>query len=187
MMTAALALLLSASSAIAGPVAADLASERSATVALRALAYDRSLKTRANASVDVVIVHGATATAHDRAVLAAFQKLSASTVAGLPLHVTEVAWTDGASLQRSLADGSVEALWIGDGLESGLPAILTAAGAAGATTLSDREVAVRAGVAIAVVIGADQRPAIFVNVTASHAQGADLASDLLALATVVDR
>ena len=173
--------------AVVGPARAQMPADRQAAILARALAYDRALKERSGATVDIAVIWpvadaGAAIRAHQHT--AGFVGLGDLKIAGLPLRVHEVPFGTVEQLVGVLKLKQVDAIFlvgIGDDL---LPAILAAAARQKAVTMGTSKAIVEAGVTLGVDAVGD-KPTIFVNTTAATREGASFAANLLRVAVVI--
>jgi len=179
--------------ALAVVVAAQVSAEEvpapaRALILLRVLAYDYQLPKRAGDTVRVAVIYRAgdgrseaAATETAAALVDAAQHVS---VAGRPVRVTSLPYTDG--LDRELARAQAAAAYVCPGLSGQAAAIATATQKSQTLTFTDDAESVRAALSVGLVRRGD-RAAILVNLVAARAEGADLSAALLRIAEVVKR
>ncbi len=173
--------------AVVRPAQAQVPADRQAAILARALAYDRALKERSGATVDVAViwpVADAGAAIRARQHTAGFVGLGDLKIAGLPLRVHEVPFATVEALVAVLKQKQVDAIFlvgIGDDL---LPQILAAAAALHAVTMGTSRAIVEAGVSLGVEAVGD-KPTIFVNTAAATRASANFAANLLRVSVVV--
>jgi YfiR/HmsC-like len=172
-------------SAVVTVRASDLPPNYQALFLLRVLAYDRNLKNRAHDAVNVVVVYrdgDDASVAMKSDISGAFEKISDAKVAGLPFHVTSVAFASPPALESVLGSSKAAAVYVCPGLDP--VAITDMTRKHSVLTFTGIEPFVKAGVSIGLVARAG-KPAIIVNLNASKAEGADLDPALLRLAELV--
>lgn len=168
--------------------AVDPATE--AVLLLRALAYDRMLGARAKEAVVVAVLHKAGDPASESAALAVSTALQAAapryTLAGLPVRIARVTFTDRGSLDAVVANQRIAALYVAPGL---LDKVVDITGVSrsrshGFLTLTGTETQLRAGLGLAVV-DRNGRTTLVVNLPAVRAEGASFDAALLRLAEII--
>lgn len=186
----ALGSFLSMAAVAASPDAArdePLPAVRQALILMRALAYDENLAGRAHGSVDLRVLfrksHAAseqTATRMTRA----FATLATSSVAGLPIAVTSLAYAGAEPLRKTVEAEGVDAIYVCDGLETEIATLAQIAHKAKVLTMGSSVEQVHAGLALG-VFHAEGKPVILLNLPASRLEGALFTADLLRLAKIV--
>jgi hypothetical protein len=161
--------------------AKELSGEREALLLLRILSYDNALSSRVQKQVTVVVVYRsddeASGAARQRIMigLKAAQKLK---VGGLPVFVSSHAFTDAATLERTLVAADAAAVYVCPGVSAAEASQATR----GSSSLSfSSEPAVRAGLTVAVVAGV-KKDRILINTAAAKAEGVRFDAGLLKLA-----
>jgi hypothetical protein len=162
-----------------------LAGPLEAAIQLRALGYDRALKSRAGDTAVIAILYDPGSNAS----VSAADDISAALVAlskkmklqGLPIAVKSIAYKDSwPSSELSKA----AAVYVTPGLESHISEIRTQAARQDVPTLcGDRELA-KTGLSIA-VYRKGSSPGLTINLVAARAAGMDLDSRLLSIAEVI--
>lgn len=170
----------------ARPARADAASAvRLSSVIARILSYERTLPGRAGATVDILIVHApgnAGSSGEARAFERGLAALSSSTVQGLPVRASVVAYSPGA-IENAAGQGA-DVVIVCSGLEGSLDSLVSASRRRRLLTVGvARDHAVRA-TALAVVLE-DGRPKIIANLAHARAEGVQLSSQLLRLVEVL--
>ncbi|HEY1099866.1 MAG TPA: YfiR/HmsC family protein [Myxococcota bacterium] len=166
---------------------ASVPSDRQAAILARALAYDRELKTRAGATVDIAVVAPATDVsaqqrAHQQA--AGFVALGDLKIAGLPLRVHELPLTTVDALAATMKQKGVDAVFVVGLNTDQLKALLAECARLKAVSMGGSRALVDIGVALGVEAVGD-KPTIFVNIPAADSEGASFAANLLRVAVVV--
>lgn len=156
-----------------------------AAIHLRALGYDRALKTRAGSSVVIAVLVDPTSEASTEAADAikdAFISLSKKMkLQDLPIVVKTVSYKDSWPANDLT---KVAAVYVTPGLESRLSEIKTQAAKKSIATLcGDRDLA-KQGIAIGVYVKGSS-PGLTINLPSARASGMDLDSRLLAIAEVL--
>jgi hypothetical protein len=161
------------------------AAGRLAPVVARILSYERTLPTRAGASVDVLVVYAngnAQSEAEARAYTAALSRASGSSIQGLPVRVTLSAYSAGA-LQSSMGAG-LDVIVICGGLEAQVAAIAQATRARQVLTVGLSRALVQQATSIGVVLE-EGRPKIVTHLGHARAEGMQFSSQLLRLSEVL--
>lgn len=177
----AITLLLVPASARAGElVPPDLA----AKTLLRALAYDRALKSRGAAEVVVAVLkkegHGSGDAA---AFAAALKALGNVTVQDLPVRVVAVAGASGAEAAARVAESRAQVLYVGEGFARAEVDEVQASAAKGKCITTYRAPEYEEVLALG-VLPREGKMKIVVKLAAAKAAGADLDAQLLKLAQV---
>jgi len=182
---AAFALALGASLASAG--AYDASAQNKALLILRILSYDHNLRMRAGERVTVLVLHHAYDEDSLRAreeLVGSLKKMQKVRVAGLPIAVVSMSYSDSHGLESRLAQTRPAAVFVCPGLDGDLGSISAVTRRASALTISTSEPDVRRGLSVAIV-RRDGKDRILINVSASRAEGARFDAGLLQLATIV--
>jgi hypothetical protein len=157
-----------------------------AKLLVRALAYDRALKSRAGESVDIIVVSRGdlpNSQACGKAFGGAFEQASKYTVQDLPVHASLVELSGSEKLDK-LASVDLDVLFVCPGVSTA-DALKLAERKNAVTVTGDADL-VRAGIAIGVVRGDSAGKArLVVNVATAKAEGMDLTSDLMRIVDVV--
>ena len=174
---------------LTAPLAADPAVPPTLQAAILAkmLSYDRALKPRVGASIDIGVVFKASDKASEEsatALLAAFEAMGTRTIQGLPLHASRHAYKDPAQLAQWLKADGIDLVYVTEGLGKERDAIRAAAVEAKAVTAGTDRAQVEAGLAVAVVLRGTT-PRILVNVASTQAVGMSLDPKLLELSDVI--
>jgi hypothetical protein len=158
-----------------------------AAILAKMLAYDRSLKTRAGASIDVGVVFKESdklSAEAGAAMVKAFEAMGAHIIQGLPMRVTRHPYKDTDHFAQWLKGGGVDLVYVVGGLGKEREAIHAASVEAKAVTVGADRSQVEAGLAVAVVLkGAT--PRILVNIASAQAVGMSLDPKLLELSDVI--
>lgn len=168
--------------------AAELPPEKQALLLLRALFFDRALPGRTeDAPVLVIAYRAGDAESEDtrRVLTVTVETLTKSLkVAGQPLKVAAVPYTDAAAFSARLRSLKPVALYVAPGLRGQVEELSALARSAKLLTLTGDEHLVLAGLSIG-LIEQDARPQVVVNLRAAKSEGADLDSSFLRLARVL--
>lgn len=168
--------------------AEDLPPERQVPILARALAYDENLRNRAGDELVLAVLSKAGNHASDKAADAvshALQGLVGIKVQGIPLRATRLSFTTAAALGDAIHSQGIDALYVAPGLESDLASVVGVTRQHHVLSLGSREDQItKGGVSLGVFL-VEGRPTIYVNLSASKAEGAAFSSDLLRLANVV--
>lgn len=176
--------------ALGGTVRADeLPPKQQALLAVRVLAYDRNLHKRVGARAATVVVlfqeGNQTSESVSIDITGALEDIGVtSTVDGLALRVTALAYNGAAELDAKLAALHPAALYVCPGLSDALPAITTTAHKRAFLTLTNTGQYIKGGLSVGLLHGED-RPLLIINLPAARAEGADLDAALLRLANVI--
>jgi D-arabinose 1-dehydrogenase-like Zn-dependent alcohol dehydrogenase len=157
-------------------------------VLLKVLSFDRRI---ADARGQILVVgvlyqsgYRASATAKDRAV-EEFTRARSSGPASRSLALVQIDADKESALEKALTRLGVRVLYVTPVRAFDLDSLVAATRRNGILTLTGVPEYVEAGVSIGVELRQD-RPRILVNLRAARAEGADLAAQLLGLATVVE-
>lgn len=164
---------------------AEVPAELQATIIARLLAYDRALKQRAGADVNIAVLFesgNAASTGAQTGMIQAFGTLKSHSVQGLPVTVAPLAFKDAAALAVALA--GVDVLYVPAGFGGQLPVIRRACADRKVICLGPSRDYAEQGLAIAVVPKGD-KPHILINKTAADSLGMDLDPKLLQLAELL--
>jgi hypothetical protein len=181
---AAALLALALCAATGGEARAGVADDE-ARILLRAISFDRALARRAGSDVIISVVYDARAGGGERdrdARVLAFRKLSALTIAGLPMKVT---WSD-CSSSRPMDEAlrGVDIVYLTGGAKDCVRTVTAATRKLRIASLASGRALVEQGVTIGVTMDG-ARPKLLVNLRASKSEGLDLASQMLHLAEVI--
>jgi hypothetical protein len=161
--------------------------EKQIAVLVRAMAFDRALKSRAEARVDVVILSASgdrRSGEMARAAHAAFDALAGVSVQGLPLATSSIAVGDEAGLVEALKGRNVDVVYACVGLDDLLVPLRREAAARGVLTMGSSAAYVDAGLSLGLdTSGA--RPTLVVNLVQARSERVDFASEMLKLARVI--
>ena len=167
----------------------DIPASTQTSILLKVLSYDRKLPARVSGVVKIALVFrpGDPASEATRQnVGAAFDLASAHfNVAGLTVKTFAVAYTTIAKLEADLVQEKTTAVYLCDGLTDEVRSIVKLTQAHSIVSFGVTDAYVKAGVSVAVA-KRGSRPAIVINLKASRAEGADLDSNLLRLAEIVE-
>jgi hypothetical protein len=165
----------------------ELSPSRQVVITMRALAYDGNLKARAGRSIDLVILFKK-GNAHSeqmaQTMANAFGALAGTTVAGLPIKVSRLAYGGADSLAKWIRTSNTDMLYACEGLEAELDAITSVTRRNKVLTVGSTPEHIRKGMSLG-VFQVDTRTTILLNLTASRLEGVAFAADLLRLATVI--
>jgi hypothetical protein len=175
---------------LAGNARADeLPPKQQALLAVRVLAYDRNLHKRvgARAANVVILFQEGNQTSESLSIdmTGALEDISAtSTIDGLALKVTALAYNGAAELDAKLAALHPAAVYVCPGLGDAIAAITATAHRRAVLTMTNTGQYIKAGLSIGLLHGED-RPVLIINLPATKAEGADLDAALLRLANVI--
>lgn len=164
------------------------AAARRVLIALRVLAYDKTLAERHPGEVVVVAVASTSSAAGqaERAVwLAGFALLPKVKVSGRPVRVVLLDVGGKVTIAKQLAATLAAAVIVTADVAPSLPELRTATRAAHALTVTQHESAVASGLAVGLVRG-KEREEIVINLEAARAEGARFGAGLLQLARLVE-
>jgi hypothetical protein len=167
--------------------AQEVPPERQVLILGRALAYDDEIKNRAGDDVTIAVLAKTGNPASEAlaaTMLKAFRGIGGVKVQGLSLKFTQLGFSNGPTLQSSLASANVDVLYVCAGLEGDLPAVIEATRKRRIVSIGSRPEHVDRGVALG-VFQVDGKPTIVVNLPAAKAEGSAFSSDLLRLAKVI--
>jgi hypothetical protein len=167
--------------------AQEVPPERQVLILGRALAYDDEIKNRAGDDVTIAVLAKTGNPASETlaaTMLKAFRGIGGVKVQGLGLKFTQLGFSNGPTLQASLASSNVDVLYVCAGLEGDLPAVIEATRKRRIVSIGSRPEHVDRGVALG-VFQVDGKPTIVVNLPAAKAEGSAFSSDLLRLAKVI--
>ena len=183
-MAVAVALVLAAPRAWADD--RDTSAQNTALLVLRILSYDHNLKTRAGARVTVLVLYHPYEESSDRAarqeLVGYLKQMQRIKVAGLPVSVVTVPYSDANALADRLAQTRPAAVIVGRGLD--VSSISAATRRASVLTMTTAEPDVMRGLSVAIV-RREGKDRIIINVRAARAEGARFDAGLLQLATIV--
>jgi hypothetical protein len=159
---------------------ADVQEDRRAQLIIKAISYDRAIRTRAKDSVMLAVL---TTGKECEDALSALQSTARNaTVANLPLKVAEQTWTGNvAATEAELTRLNVTVAFVCPDATAHVASIVALARKLDIMTFTGREEDVRAGISIGVV-SRGSRPVIMVNTTALKEEGVDLDSGLIRFA-----
>ena len=166
----------------------ELPAGHQSLLVLRVLAYDRNLKTRAKDTVTIVVAYKAGSSASEEArggIVKALEELaSKATVGGLPVRVMAVPSSDPASFESKLVAAHASALYVCPSLADSISAISAITRRRSIVTLAGTETYVKAGLSIGLAMR-NSKATVVVNLTAAHAEGADLDAALLHVSEII--
>ncbi len=184
-----LAAVLTAAAVVPAAAAGeDLDTRTRALLALRVLAYDRTIKQRAGPAVTVAILfRPGDRSSEDRrdALQQAFEDVSHDVVvAGLPVRVAVVPYRDPASLDARLEGIRAALVYVDHALAPAVADIVQVTRRRRVLTADGTKSMVEAGIAIGIVPRGD-RAGVIVDLASARHEGAELAPALLAVAEVI--
>ena len=183
-----LVLLLAGRAAAEPSVAEAKDAARQVLIALRVLAYDKTLVERHRGEVVTVAVVAA-ATDASRAERARWQAgfalLPKVRVGGRAVRVVAIDYGSRRAFEAALARHAPAAVIVAAGREASIDDVRDVARARKVLTIARSEAAVRAGLAVAIVPGRE-RDEILINIEASRQEGARFGAGLLQLAKLVE-
>jgi hypothetical protein len=158
------------------------ASARKVLIALRILAYDKTLAERSPADPITIAVAGR----RERALwLAGFARLPKVKVGGRAIRVIALDFESEKQFAAAIATHAPAALIVGSDIEANLAAIKRVTRARRTLTMTTQESAVRSGLAVGLIPGRE-RDEIVINIDAARAEGVRFGAGLLQLARIVD-
>jgi len=164
-----------------------VAPDRQALILTRALAYDGNLKSRAGGELVIAVVSKGGNTSSDQTaegLQKALKALGPIKVQGLPLKSIRLVYSNSSTLSSTVDKDGIDAVYICPGLEGELGAILEVTKEHHVLSMGSREDHVVKGASLGVFV-VEGKPTIYVNLTASKAEGTAFGSDLLRVAKVV--
>lgn len=184
-------LLLAAVFAMTPPgVRADdsqLSAQRVALLLLKTVSYDTNLKGRSGASVGVAVVSRETGK-NDKFCGEVFNALveqaKTTTVAGLPVKVSEVEFKDGPSTDSHLKELKARVAYLCPSALGVVDQISQVTRRNSIISVAGDRLAVERGISVG-LIARETKPVILVNVGASKAEGSEFGVELLRLAEIV--
>lgn len=187
--TLCIVVLLGTRSVAAAPSEAEAAaSARWVLIALRVLAYDKTIATRKPGdTVTIGLLAGSKAGGQKERELwqAGFAKLPRVKVGGRPVRVVMLDYKSEQAFEAALVKHAPAAVIVSSDLVGEQPAIRKITRARDVLTLTQREQAVQAGFAVGLVAG-QERAEIIVNIEAAREEGVRFGAGLLQLARLVD-
>lgn len=172
---------------LCAPARGQVPPDKQAVILTRAISYDKNLRARAgNTLVIGVLYKPGVADSESTAaeLLRAFKSIEGIKVQELPLSVVKLAYTGKEPLKSAIVAGGIDALYCCPSLDSDLAGIREVSHQQHVITLASRQAFIPAGLSIG-VFSSDGKPTIMINLAASRDEGAELATELLRLATVV--
>ena len=168
--------------------AGDVRPSQQSVLILRILAYDRNLKSRAGNSVTIALLYKS-GDAESEGVLksvgTAIEEVSkGANVAGLPVRVTRIPYTDANAFEAKAAAEKASAVYVCPGLNDAVKAISGVTRRRSILSIAANEPYVTGGLGIGIVMRSD-KPTVVVNLPATKAEGADLDAGLLRVAEVM--
>jgi hypothetical protein len=160
---------------------------RQAVIVMRALAYDANLKSRAGDTINIAVLHKRGHLGSERmagTMAKAFGVLEATQVSGLPILVTRFPFTGGEALKKSISVGGIDLIYVCEGLEGELTAIMEITRQMKVLTVGSKEEHVTKGLSLG-VLEMEEKCVILLNLPASRQEGGAFAADLLRLARVI--
>ena len=159
---------------------------RQITMLIRALGYEKQLKARAGAEVNVMVLGRADDELSERTAVAVSEAFSmhAPRAQGLRLVAAPFNFTTTADLTAELEARPADVLYLGRGLDGELPAIIALTRRKRILSLAGEQDYVGKGVSLG-VFPLDGRAMVFVNLGASRKEGAAFAVELLRIAKVI--
>ena len=154
-----------------------------AAIVLRALAYDRNLKQRAESGIHIAVV----TKNNDRTsteLASAFRKAGKNGVSGIPVEASVVAFESSAQLTDLIDDMGFNLLYIHSSVETALSSIQQVARSKKIPSVGGTKEIVEKGASFGVYIAGDL-PKLVVNINTSRLEGLDLSAELLGIATVI--
>lgn len=167
----------------------ELPPEKQALLLLRALSFDRALQARTKAAVVVVIAFDpeSAPSENSRRVLTVSLETLGRTMefGGKPVKTVAIPYYDATNFTARLKGQNAVALYVTPGLPDAVHELSGIARAQRLLTFTGSADAVRAGLSIGLVMAADDRPQLMVNLRAAMNEGADLDSAFLRVAEVL--
>lgn len=185
----AISLLLFGATVLAvGPVSAQgdgrANQQEVASLLLRAMAYDRALKTRGSGPIRLTVLHGVEEGERAHSLADAFRAAAPRGIADRALEVDVLPFGGLKDLVGRVDRGEIGALFVTEGLEKQLSTILQVSRNRRIPTLTDHPGIVARGVSLGVYLEESQ-PKLMINLRATRAEGMDLSASVLQLARIV--
>jgi hypothetical protein len=165
----------------------DVPPSRQVVVVLRALAYDGNLKSRAGDTINIAVMHKKGNSSSEQmadAITQAFNARQSTLVAGLPIMITQIAYSSPDGLKKAIAGSGIDVLYICEGLEDDVDAIKEITRQTRALSVGAKPGYIEKGFSLG-VFAMDGKCTILLNLQASRLEGVSFASDLLGLARVI--
>ena len=161
--------------------------EMQAVIVVKMLGYDRALRARAGASIEIGVVydpqHEESTRVHAQ-VLAAFKKLESKTVRGTGVTAEAHAFSGAGHLREWVTASGIDVIYVAPGLARELPSIRAMCRERKIASVTSVRALVEGGVAVGVVV-AGRNPRLLVNLAAARESGMDLDAKLLHLSELV--
>ena len=170
-----------------GSAWAQVPPEKQVVILARAISYDKQLRSRAGSGLVIGVLYKpgvAESESTATEVMRAFKSIEGIKVQELPLAAVKLPFTSKDALKAAIAAQGIDALYCCPSLDGDLAAIREISHQQHVLTLASRQAFIQAGLAIG-VFSSDGKPMIMVNLPASREEGAELATELLRLATVI--
>jgi hypothetical protein len=167
--------------------AGEVPPDRQGILILRSLAYDRNLKARAGAVVNILVLfrggnQPSESTKTD--MVGAFEELARSvTVLDRPVKVSAQPFSDGASFEEKLRAVQASVIYVCTGLDDSLAAISEVTRRRSALSVAANEAYLAGGLSIAIV-ARGSKSTIALNLAASKAEGCEWDPMFLRLAEI---
>jgi hypothetical protein len=175
-------------SAVASVAVADVRPSQQSVLILRILAYDRNLKARAGSSVTIALLYKAgeaDSEAANKSVGTAIEEVSkGANIAGLPVRVVHIPFTDVAAFEAKAASEKVAAVYVCPGLGDAVKGVSAVTRRRQMLSIAGTESYLTSGLGIGILMRSD-KPTVVVNLPATKAEGADLDAGLLRVAEVI--
>lgn len=156
---------------------------------VKLLAYDQKLAARTPKAVTVVVLYrdgDKESEAARREMVSALEAVAAKDqVAGLPLRVGAAAYKNGPTLEAQLTAAEASAVYLAAGLEGDLATILAVTRKRAVISVCATEEGVKQGVSVGLLLGAEGKPSLLINLPSSRAEGAKLDAALLRIARIL--
>ena len=154
-----------------------------AAIVLRALAYDRNLKQRAESGIHIAVI----TKNNDRTsteLVSAFRKAGKNGVNGIPVEASVVAFESTAQLMDLINNIGFNVLYIHPSVESSLSSIQQVARSKKIPSVGGTLEIVEKGASLGVYVNGDL-PKLAVNINTSRLEGLDFSAELLGISTVI--
>ncbi|MBI5496611.1 MAG: YfiR family protein [Deltaproteobacteria bacterium] len=165
-----------------------LSHRTAAALLIKVLTYDRAVRVRASATVNVgVLAHARGAESRacaDSLVTELSQAARTQRVGSRAVHAVALPWNGAADLNSALAREQIHLLYICPGLEAESGAVSALTRAHKVLSVAASDLGVKSGLGMA-LLNRGSRPTILVNLPAARAEGRELDAGLLGLAEVI--
>jgi YfiR/HmsC-like len=147
---------------------------------LMILSHDRNLKNRAGDEIVIGVLSGRGASE----VISALDYFTSKTVAGLPIKIIGLEYSDTDNLLSELTQNSINALFVTGGHLTNIDSILSVTKQVQVLSFTNEEMYILSRISVFLTM-VDSRPKAVINLKSAVAEGADFDSELLGLADVI--